>query len=190
MSAPGRDSPTEPAAPKVPLWRDSMVWVVGGIITLVVLVNMVMIWIAVAERPNLVRTDYYQASKRVDSESAALHASAAAGWQVTVEPSSAPAGQLALRVTARSGGSTARTEATHLAASQLAGTVRAYRPNDARLDQTLVLSPDPADAGLYRAEFKRPAPGRWWLSLDLRPREGSASADTGRLYLTVEYVSP
>lgn len=155
---------TPPAAPCAPAarppsrWRDGMLWLIGGIVALVVGTNAIMIWIAVAASPNLVRRDYYDASKHVDAEQAARQASARLGWRVSEAAEARAPDAVALRIV----------DAAGAPVSGLQGALHAYRPADAALDQPLRWREDPAAPGLYRAGFARPAPGLWRLTLDLR----------------------
>lgn len=166
-------APQAPGAPRPSRWRDGMLWLIASIVGLVVGGNAIMIWIAVAHEPNLVRSDYYDASKRVDSEQAARLASARLGWQVRPEAARSTHGAAALRIV----------DAAGRPVSGLAGRVAAYRPSDAALDQPLAWSEDGAEPGLYRAAFARPAGGLWHVTLDLQ-RGGQ------RLYLDVPLVLP
>ncbi len=159
--------------PRPSRWRDGMLWLIASIAALVVGGNAVMIWIAVAGAPDLVRSDYYDASKRVDSEQAARLASDRLGWQVRPDAAHSAHGTAALRIL----------DAAGRPVSGLAGSVAAYRPSDAALDQPLAWSEDSAEAGLYRAAFARPAGGLWHVRLDVR-RGGQ------RLYLDVPFVLP
>lgn len=168
----GTPAPAERPGAARRWWQDGMAWLVIGIIALVVGGNAVMIWIAVDAEPSLVRPDYYAASKQVDDERAARLASAALGWQVGLVEAAAPDG-VHLRITDAAGAPVAG----------LAGSVRAYRPSDAALDQPLTWQADAATPGTYRAIFPRPVPGRWRLTLDLR--QGGR-----RLYEDVTVVLP
>lgn len=154
-------------------WRDSMVWLVGGIIAMVVGGNAVMIWIAVQAEPHLVRTDYYEASKNVDRDQALRAASARLGWRVAAPPALLHRGAIGLRIR----------DAAGRPVSGLTGVVSAYRPADPGLDQPLSWQEDPATPGLYRAAFARPAAGLWRITLDLE-RQGA------RLYEELPVVTP
>jgi len=169
----GTPAPAQrPGAPRR-WWRDGMAWLVVGIIALVVGGNAVMIWIAVDARPSLVRPDYYAASKQVDAERAARLASARLGWQVSEVPGLIQRDTLALRIA----------DAAGHPVSGMAGSVSAYRPSSDKLDQSLAWSEDPAQPGLYRATFARPAQGLWRVTLDVK-HEGK------RLYQDLSVVMP
>ena len=154
------------------LWRNPIVLLVAGIIALFVGGNAVMVWIAVRAQPDLVTPDYYAASKRVDQDVAARADDLRAGWRVQ------PVGgddAATLTLSVRDGAG--------LPAAGLAGTVRAYRPADAALDQPLAWEAVPGRPGTYRARFARPAPGLWQIRLDLRRGQE-------RLYRELEWVAP
>jgi nitrogen fixation protein FixH len=167
-------TPLAPAAPLRPSrWRDGMLWLLGSIVALVLGVNAVMIWLALAYQPNLVRRDYYDASRLVDGEQAARLASARLGWQAGADAARSRRDAAALRVL----------DAAGRPVSGLAGSVSAYRPSDAALDQPLAWQEDPAEPGLYRATFARPAAGLWRVELDVR-------RGAERLYLDLPIVLP
>lgn len=159
MSAPA--SPCAPESHRPSRWRDGMLWLLGGIVAMVVGGNAVMIWIALQAQPHLVRTDYYEASKRVDSERALRVEGARLGWQVSAIPEPSRQGALALRISDSDG----------RPVRGLEGTLAAYRPSDAALDQTLPVMEDPSAPGLYRAEFQQPVAGLWRLTVDLARQE-------------------
>jgi nitrogen fixation protein FixH len=172
--SPPASTPGPPGGPAPrSLWRNEIVWLLVAIVAMVVGGNAVMVWIALRAEPNLVQPDYYEASKRVDSEQAARAASGRLGWRVAPVAELRGPASIAVRVT----------DAEGRPVRGLAGTAAAYRPSDAGLDQTLRWSEDGAQAGLYRAEFARPASGFWRITLDLR-REGE------RLYQDFSLVTP
>jgi nitrogen fixation protein FixH len=152
-----------PAAPREPVqgrrspWRDGMLWLIGGIVATTVGVNGVMFWYAEEEPTYLVRQDYYDASKTYDRDHAARLASARLGWRVDTAEDLRSRDTLTLRIA----------DAAGRPVSGLAGTVSAYRPSDARLDQPLRWSEDGSQPGLYRASFARPAQGLWRVTLDV-----------------------
>ena len=168
---------THTETPDIPstrsLWRNEIVWLLIVIVAMVVGGNAVMIWIAVQAEPNLVRADYYDASKRYDSEQAARMASDRLGWQVGDVEALRTHERIALRVT----------DAQGRPVSGLTGSVSAYRPSDASLDQSLHVSEDAAEPGLYHVAFSRPASGLWRLTLDLQ--QGG-----WRLYHELALVTP
>jgi nitrogen fixation protein FixH len=119
-----------------------------------------MLWVAVRTHPDLVRSDYYEASKGVDGEQATRLASAHLGWRVA--PLAEGRDVVLLRIADVEG----------RPVTGLTGEARAYRPADASLDQALPLGADATEPGLYRMRFARPAPGLWRLTLDVR-RDGA-----------------
>ncbi len=167
-----REETTARAPARPPLWRDSMALLIAGIFALVLGGNAVMIWIAVGAGPNLVTEDYYERSKHVDAELALREASARLGWQVEVLAALRTRERVVLRIRDGAG----------RPVSGLRGSVQAYRPSDAALDQRLAWSEDGAP-GRYEARFGRPAAGLWRIRLDLR-RGGQ------RLYEEVAFVAP
>ncbi len=145
---------TQAATPAYSRWRDSLLWLLVSIVVLVLSVNGVMVWVATQVSPNLVRSDYYEASKHVDEEQAARASSTRLGWQVQ---EGVAAGAVTVRVTDRDG----------QPVGGLAGTVHAYRPSDATLDQRLTWEELAGASGAYLARFSRPRPGLWRITLDV-----------------------
>ena len=174
MNPPASASPP-PAGPppRRSLWRDSMLWLIGSILVVTVGVNLTMVWFAEEEPPDLVRSDYYTAAKDYDADHAARLASARLGWQVSEVPGLIQRDTLALRIA----------DAAGHPVSGMAGSVSAYRPSSDKLDQSLAWSEDPAQPGLYRATFARPAQGLWRVTLDVK-HEGK------RLYQDLSVVMP
>jgi nitrogen fixation protein FixH len=168
---------TRADAPDVPpprsLWRNEIVWLLIAIVAMVVGGNAVMIWIALKAEPDLVRADYYEASKTYDSDQAVRFASDRLGWRVGDVEALREHGRIALRIA----------DAQGRPVSGLTGGIGAYRPSDERLDQSLRVSEDAAEPGLYHAEFPRPASGLWRLTLDLRQGER-------RLYQDLSLATP
>lgn len=169
--SPSTGAPAGDAPARRSLWRDGMLWLIVGIMVATVGLNLTMLWYAEDDPPELVRPDYYAASKTYDVDHAARLASARLGWQVVQAPRSRSL--LALRIT----------DAEGRPVSGLAGHVSAYRASDVSLDQTLQWSEDSAQPGLYRATFARPAAGLWRVTLDVRH-------DGKRLYEDVSVVMP
>jgi nitrogen fixation protein FixH len=135
---------------------DVMLWLVGGIVAAYVATNAVMLLFALRSPPVLVSQSYYEDSRTYDAGQNAQRASAEAGWQVAAQPAST--GELVVRLQDRAG----------RPASGFSGTVSAYRPSDAALDQGLAWSEDAATPGQYRARFARPQAGPWQIHLRLR----------------------
>jgi nitrogen fixation protein FixH len=154
-------------------WRDSMLLLIVGIFAVTIAVNVAMVWYAEADPPELVRADYYAASKDFDRDHEARLASARQGWQVSALEAPRSRDTLELRIA----------DADGRPANGLAGKVSAYRASDEHLDQALAWSEDPAQPGLYRAVFLRPRQGLWRITLDVH----SAGK---RLYRDVSVVMP
>jgi nitrogen fixation protein FixH len=162
-----------PAPAPRSLWRNEIVWLLVGIVVLVLGVNIGMVWFALRHAPSLVQEDYYDASKRYDSEHAARLASERLGWTLGDVPALRERGRFALRIT----------DAQGRPVSGLAGSIQAYRPSNAALDQTLQWHEDPAQPGQYVADFARPASGLWRITVDL-------SLGAQRLYRDLTLVTP
>jgi nitrogen fixation protein FixH len=139
---------------------DKIVLLIAGIIASYVLVNGVMFWVSLQAPADLVRADYYAESKRVDEAQAAQAASGRTGWRVTLPPAQARPDAVTFQVLDAGGAPVAG----------LSGSVQAYRPSEAALDQPLALAEPAGAPGTYVARFARPAPGLWELRLELTGR--------------------
>lgn len=166
--------PPESAAPSASRRRgDPILWLLVGIFAAYLAVHGLMMWLSLRDGPQLVTSDYYAQSRVYDKELAAQAASARTGWYVELDPVAAAPGEVALRIRDRE----------QRPVSGLSGTISAYRPSDARLDQSLVWKEDAASPGLYRGRFVHPLEGLWQITLDLR-RGGE------RFYEHIRYVAP
>lgn len=175
MSAAGPTLPKADSAPARGTIRRHLtdpIWmVVAGVIAMFVLVNGLMFWLSLEARPELVRQDYYDASKRYEGVIAARAASTATGWRVAI----APAGTGVARVTV--------SDPQGRPVTGVTGTALAYRPADHLLDQPLGWAAQPGTPGGYEVRFARPAAGLWHLTLDLE--HGGE-----RFEQTFRYVAP
>lgn len=165
--------PSRPESPRYRWWRDGMLLLIAGITLATVGLNLVMVWYAEADPPDLVRPDYYAASKVFDKVQEARIASARLGWQVAALAEHRTHSVLEFRIE----------DAGGKPASGLTGHVHAYRPSDNKLDQQLQWNAVAGQPGLYRASFHRPAEGLWRITLDVRQ-------DGKRLYQDVNVVMP
>ncbi len=154
-------------------WKDVMIWVVGGLFSLTVGVNLVMVWIAVGTKPDLVAPDYYEAAKNHDRKQELEWASDQLKWKTRITVEKNGTVSLNLRVV----------DETGLPVTGLKGNAVAYRPSDASLDQTLTWRQDARIPGTYRALLRKPASGFWRIKLDL-------SRNGQRLYKEISAVLP
>ena len=148
---------TNPVSPRFRFLRHKILWLLVGIFIAYIGLNTVMFWVSLDGRPDLVSKDYYEKSKAYNEVTTQREASHRLGWQVRLIPSGTGQAPLALWVTDRGGASL----------PGLNGEVRAYRPSDASLDQTLTLTESPTEPGLYRTAPTSLRKGLWELSVRL-----------------------
>ena len=137
---------------------------VGGILSMSLTANAVLVW--VATRPDSPRPieDYYRRSQAWDSDSALRDSSGQLGWDLRVDvPSGAQYSVMQrrpvdLRITDRDG----------RPVTGLSGRLVSRRPSDARLDDSADLTELPHQPGQYRTLARLDAPGLWELSVDAR----------------------
>ena len=139
---------------------------IGGHLTMSIVACGVLVY--VATRPDAPRPieGYYNAAQTWDAGEAVEEASRRLGWAVTYEmPGDIPhvAGMprpVDVTVVDRDG----------RPVSDLAGSLIAIRPSDARLNQRGKLVAIPAHAGSYRTLIRIDRPGAWELRLDATQR--------------------
>jgi len=167
-------APPEAAVP-APRRLDTMVLLMGGIFSLFLLVNGVMLWVVLRYPAQLVSASYYEDSKRYGQVMAAESASDSTGWRVELPPASAASSRegIGLSVVDRQGHPV----------TGLAGTVHAYRPSNEALDRDLPLTERPGAPGRYLAQFQNAAPGHWELTFEL-------SRGSSRLRQKMDWVAP
>jgi len=153
--------------------RDPIVLLVAGIVLAYVLTNGVMLWVSLRGPSELVSSDYYAQSKRVNERQAAERESAQSGWRIAVNTAVSDKASLVFQVS----------DAAGKPLNDLAGAAQAYRPSDSDLDQQLLLEPLEGSPGVYRARFTDPRPGLWEISLAL-------TGATGSVRERIRYVAP
>ncbi len=162
--------PPPETAPGRPV--DAVVVAVVTIFGLFLGVNGVMLWFTLGQPPQLVTPAYYSDAQQVDRVLAAQQAQDRLGWHINVLPGSGT-GALAFQVT----------DAQGKPLQDIGGTVSAYRPSDAALDQKLEVREQPMGSGWYQAVFANPRHGLWRLTLELQ-------RGTDRLHRTIEWTAP
>lgn len=136
----------------------------GGILTMSVVAQGILVY--VATRPDAPRPirDYYQRSLAWDVDAAVVEASRQLGWSVDFAvPTGVPhaAGMprpVDVSVQDRDG----------VPVQGLSGQLQALRPSDARLNQVGVLTEIPHLPGTYRTLMRLDAPGVWELRVEAR----------------------
>lgn len=150
----------------------------GGLLTLSVAAQGVLVW--VATRPDAPRPiqDYYQRSREWDADADVEAASQQLGWTVRLEvPVDLPHAPgmprpVDLVVSDREG----------QPVQGLTGLLQAVRPADQRPTQSGTLTEIPHLPGTYRALLRLDAPGAWEFRLDAR-QEGQRFVHAQRLTL-------
>jgi len=167
MTQDTKQSKPEEAGPS--RFRHKIFWLLAGIFTTYIVLNTVMFWVSLEGRPDLVSKDYYERSKTYDQELTQRETSRQLGWRISLIPPGDETTSLAVWITDRSGAPL----------QGLTGELRAYRPSDASLDQSLPLNESPAEPGMYRTAPAALQKGLWEFTVSLN-RGDAAFAETIR----------
>ena len=153
---------------------DAMVTLIVVIFALVLGVNGAMLWFTLSNPIQLVSSSYYEESKNYGQVMDEARASDATGWGIEiVNDGAATPGRTVVAIVDRSG----------RPVTGLTGSIHAYRPSDAALDEELPVSELSALPGRYEAHFRRPTSGRWELRFSLA--RGAA-----RFAKSLDWVAP
>jgi len=151
---PGRQWPEKESALKSP-------WIRGliGMMSVIVMVNIIMITVAYKTSPGLVVDDYYEKGKNYNKSLEKMAAQKALGWEAVLSaPERTEVGQIT-----RYGVTLADSSRSPLSADKVE--IYAFRPSDVSAD--FVAQMELKAEGQYAGDLMFPLPGVWDLVVDI-----------------------
>jgi len=163
---------TDTIRPRELTGRKVLFWF-GGFFTLIISVNVVMVYLAITTFSGLETDDAYRKGRDYNETLATAARQNALGWSSRISLSKIEDGNAVLSVIF------ADLQGQPIVGLEIEANIR--RPTTDRFDITI--SPSEAGNGEYRQAFKIPAPGNWLVTIEARNEKGDTYQVTDRVFI-------